>query len=81
MALQLSCGRQSDITNSMEKNPSWEANSRSASQEIPRPLWSPKVHYRVHNSPLPRPVPILSHMNQVHTLPHYFPKSHPPIYA
>jgi len=32
----------------MEKNPSWEANSHSASQETPSLLLNPKVHYRVH---------------------------------
>jgi len=31
----------------MEHNPSSEADSRSVSQEITRPLWGPKVHGRV----------------------------------
>jgi hypothetical protein len=43
-------------TNSMEEKPSWEANSRSASQEIPRLLWSQKVNYRVYNSPSLEPI-------------------------
>ena len=52
------------LTYSMEQSPSWEANRFSVSQEIPRILWKPKVHYRIHNSP--QPVPFLSHINPVH---------------
>jgi len=49
----------------------------SASQEIPRILYNPEVHHRVHNGP--QLVPILSHMNPFHTLPTHFPKIHPNI--
>jgi hypothetical protein len=45
----------------MEQNPSWEANSHSASQEISWLLLNPKVHYRVNNSP-----PVVPVLRQVH---------------
>jgi hypothetical protein len=36
----------------MEQRLSWEADSHSASQEIPRLLRNPKVRYNVQKSPL-----------------------------
>ena len=49
----------------MVQSPSWEANWFSDSQEIPRSLWNPKVHYRIHKCP--PPVPVLSQLDPVHT--------------
>ena len=39
------------LTYSMVQSPSWEANWFAASQEIPRILRNPKVHYRTHKRP------------------------------
>jgi len=58
----------------MEHSLSWETNSHSASQEILRLLWNPKVYYSVHNS-LPLD-PILIQMHSIHNFPPYFPKIH-----
>jgi hypothetical protein len=52
----------------MGQSPSWEANWLSASQEIPRILWNPNVHYRIHKSPAP--VPILAQLDPVYTTSH-----------
>ena len=58
----------------MEQGVSWEAKRFSASQEIPRILWNPKVHCRIHKCP--PPVPILSQIDFLYTSTSHILKTH-----
>ena len=58
----------------MKQSPSWKSKTSLFSQKIPLISYTPKVHYRNHNSPLP--VPVLSQSNPVHTSPPQFLKFH-----
>jgi len=49
---------------------SWEAKQFQSSQEFPGNLWIPMIHYRLHKCP--PTVPILSHLDSVHTPTTYF---------
>ena len=42
---------------SVEQSPSWEAKRFSASQEIPRSLWNPNVHFHIQKCPPTVPIP------------------------
>jgi len=63
------------LTYSMVQSPSWEPNWFEASQEIPRILWNPKVHYRTHKRP--PPVPNLGQPNPVHIPTSHLLEIHP----
>jgi len=61
----------------MVQSPSWAANWFAVSQEIPRFLRNPKVHYRTHKRP--PPVSILVQPNPVHIPTFHLLEIHPNI--
>ena len=61
----------------MVQSRSWEANWFEASQEIPRILWKPKVHYRTYKRPPSVPIP--GQPNPVHIPTYHLLEIHPNI--
>jgi hypothetical protein len=58
------------LTDSIVHSLRWESNICPDNQKVPPILWKPKVHYRVHNSPLLVSVP--SQMDPVNIVPFSF---------
>ena len=61
------------LTHSLEHSP-WEADRFATSQEIPRNLWSPKVHCLVYKCP--PPAHILRQIKPLHALTSHLLKIH-----
>jgi hypothetical protein len=56
----------------MEPSPSREAANCAATQELLSILCNPEIHHRIHISP--PPVPILSQIDPIPTIPSYLSK-------
>ena len=69
-----SCAYTYLLTHSRQQNPSWEGNQSSASQEIPRILWNPKIYYYIYK--YSQSVPNLKQINPVISPPSHFLKIH-----
>ena len=71
--------KQTKVTNSVKRGPSWKAACSVASREFSRNLRNPKVHYRVHRS---SPVGTTGELSwarwtqSTHPPPSYFFKTH-----
>jgi len=64
------------LTHPIEQSPSWEAKRFSATQEIPRILWNPEVHYRFHKCPPHVSSPETARSSPYPPLPSYFLNIH-----